>query len=76
MVIQNLQLSQVLHEVIILSDMLENVDFKQIYRERNSKSDELAKVGATILDGDLVICLMTMVVFVEHVCSIWDFIIL
>ena len=74
--IQNLQLSQVLQEVIRLSDMLENVDFKHIYRESNSKADELAKAGATVLNGDLVICLMTMVVFVEHVCSIWDFIIL
>ena len=74
--IQNLHLSQVLHEVIRLSDMLENVDFKQIYREINSKANELAKAGATVLDGDLVICLMTMVVFVEHVCFIWAFIIL
>ena len=56
--------------------MLENVDFKQIYREINSKANELAKAGATVLDGDLVICLMTMVVFVEHVCFIWAFIIL
>ena len=56
--------------------MLENVDFKQIYRKINSKANELAKAGATVLDGDLVICLMTMVVFVEHVCFIWAFIIL
>ena len=41
--IQNIQLSQVLYEVIRFSDMFEFVDFKHIYRERNSLADELAK---------------------------------
>ena len=49
--IQNMHLSQVLHEVIRLSYIFENVYFKHIYRERNSKVDELAKAGATVLKG-------------------------
>ena len=31
--------------------MFKNVDFKHIYRERNSKADELEKDGAIVLDG-------------------------
>ena len=49
--VQNMQLFQVLYEVTRISDMFENVDFKHIYQERNSKADELAKAGATVPDG-------------------------
>ena len=31
--------------------MFELVDFKHIYRERNFHADELAKDGATVLEG-------------------------
>ena len=44
-------LSQVLREVIIISDMFERAYYKHIYRERNSKADVLAKDGATVAEG-------------------------
>ena len=47
----NLELSQVLNEVNILSDFFELVDLKHIYRERNFHADALAKVGALVMDG-------------------------
>ena len=47
----NSLLSQVLREVIRISDMFERVEYKHIYQERNSKVDVLAKDGATIPDG-------------------------
>ena len=49
--IHNLQLTQVLHEVIRISDMFKNVEFKHIYRERNAKVDDLAKAGANVQNG-------------------------
>ena len=44
-------LSQFLQEVIRISDMLERVVYKHIYRERNSKEDASAKDGATVPKG-------------------------
>ena len=44
-------LSQVLWEVIRISDMFERVEYKHIYRERNSNADGLAKAGALEPDG-------------------------
>ena len=49
--IKNMQLTQVLHEVIRISDLLERVDYKHIYCERNSKADALAKEGVNVLKG-------------------------
>ena len=49
--IKNMQLTLVLHEVIRISELLEKVDYKHIYRERNSKADALAKEGANVLEG-------------------------
>ena len=49
--IQKMLLSQVLQEMIRISDMLERVEYKHIYRERNSKVDALAKDGATVPEG-------------------------
>ena len=48
-IIKDVQLTQVLQEVIRISDLLEKVDYKHIYRERNSKADALAKEGANVL---------------------------
>ena len=50
-IIKNMQLTQVLHEVIRISELLEKVDYKHIYREMNYKADALAKEGATVLEG-------------------------
>ena len=41
--IQNIQLAQILHEVNRIADILESVEYKHIYRERNSIADVLAK---------------------------------
>ena len=38
-----------------MSDLLEKVDFKHIYRERNSKADALAKAGANVVEGHWII---------------------
>ena len=46
-----MQLTRVLHEVIRISKLLEKVDYKHIYQERNSKADALAKEGANVLEG-------------------------
>ena len=40
--INNILLTQVLQEVIRISDFLVKVDYKHIYRERNSKANALA----------------------------------
>ena len=49
--IKDVHLTQVLQEVIRISDFLEKVDFNHIYRERNSKADALASVGSNVLEG-------------------------
>lgn len=49
--IQNIQLSEILHEVIKFSDMFEFVDFKHFYRERNYLPDVLAKAGSNVVVG-------------------------
>ena len=53
--INNVHLTQVLHEVIRIYDFLDKVDFKHIYRERNSKVDALAKAGANVVEGHWII---------------------
>ena len=53
--INNVHLTQVLHEVFRISDFLEKVDFNHIYRERNSKADALAKAGANVVEGHWII---------------------
>ena len=42
---------QILQEVIRLSNFLEKVEFKHIYRERNSKADALANAGVNVVEG-------------------------
>ena len=49
--INNILLTQILQEVIRLSNFLEKVEFKHIYRERNSKADALANAGANVVEG-------------------------
>ena len=49
--IHNLELSQIVHEVIKISDLFEYADFKHIYRERNTIADELASAGAKVQNG-------------------------
>ena len=49
--INNIILTQVLQEVIRISNFLVKVDFKHIYRERNSKADALANAGANVVEG-------------------------
>ena len=44
-------LSQLLREVIKISDMFERVEYKHIYHEINSKEDALAKDGALVPEG-------------------------
>ena len=40
-----------LYEVIIFFELLELVEFKHIYRERNALADELAKASTTMRGG-------------------------
>ena len=47
----NIVLTQVLQEVIRISNFLVKVDFKHIYHERNSKADALASAGANVEEG-------------------------
>ena len=54
-IINNVHLTQVLQEVIRISDFLDKVDFNHIYRERNSKADALAKAGANVVEGHWII---------------------
>ena len=49
--IHNLDLSQIILEVIRISNLFEYVDFKHIYREINTIADELASVGAKVQNG-------------------------
>ena len=49
--LQNLELAMILQDVHYLSDSLNYVSFKHIYRERNFKADSLAKVGGSLLEG-------------------------
>ena len=49
--INNILLTQILQEVICLSNFLEKVEGKHIYRERNSKADALANAGANVVEG-------------------------
>ena len=49
--INNILLTQILQEVIRLSNFLEKVEFKHIYRERNSKADALANAGVNVVEG-------------------------
>ena len=37
--------------MIRISDMFKRVEYKHIYRERNSKADVLAKDGAIVSEG-------------------------
>ena len=53
--IKDVQLTQVLQEVIRISDLLEKLDYKHIYRERNSKANALAKEGANVVEGHWII---------------------
>ena len=49
--INNILLTQTLQEVIRISNFLVKVDYKHIYRERNSKADALANAGANVVEG-------------------------
>ena len=49
--INNIVLNQVLQEVIRISNFLVKVDYKHIYRERNTKADALANAGANVIEG-------------------------
>ena len=49
--INNILLTQVLQEVIHISNFLVKVDFKHIYHERNSKADALANAGVNVEEG-------------------------
>ena len=49
--IKNLQLTQLLHKVIKISDLFEKVDYKHIYQEIDSKAYSLAKDGVNVLEG-------------------------
>ena len=53
--INNILLTQVLQEVIWISDFLVKVDYKHIYRERNSKDDALANEGENVVEGHWII---------------------
>ena len=53
--INNILLTQILQEVIHISNFHEKVDFKHIYRERNSKADALANAGANVAEGHWII---------------------
>ena len=43
-----MQLAQFLQEVIRLADFFDKVDFKHIYRERNTFADKLANEGGKV----------------------------
>ena len=49
--INNILLSQILQEVIRISNLLVKVEYKHIYRERNSKADALANASTNVLEG-------------------------
>ena len=49
--INNILLTQILQEVIRLSNFLEKVECKHIHRERNSKAYSLANAGAYVVEG-------------------------
>ena len=49
--INNILLTQILQEVIRISNLLVKVDYKHIYRERNSKVDSFANAGANVVEG-------------------------
>ena len=49
--IHNSQLSSFLNEVLIISELMELVVYKHIYRERNSLAYELAKAGTLVQEG-------------------------
>ena len=49
--INNILLTQVLQEVIRISNFLVKVDYKHIYHERNSKAGALANAGANVVEG-------------------------
>ena len=50
-IINNIVLTQVLQEVIRISNFLVKVDYKHIYHEWNSKADALANAGANVMEG-------------------------
>ena len=49
--INNIVLTQVLQEVIRISNFLVKVNYKHIYREQNTKVDALANAGANVIEG-------------------------
>ena len=49
--INNILLTQILHEVIRISNLLVKVEYKHIYRERNTKADALANASVDVLEG-------------------------
>ena len=49
--INNIVLTQVLQEVIRISNFLAKVNDKHIYRECNTKADALANAGANVIEG-------------------------
>ena len=49
--INKIVLTQVLQEVIRISNFLVKVDYKHIYRERNAKAYALANAGANVIEG-------------------------
>ena len=49
--INNIHLTQILQEVIRISNLLDKVEFKHIYSERNSKAHALASAGSNVLEG-------------------------
>ena len=49
--INNIHLTQILQEVIRISNLLEKVKYKHIYRERNSKANALAFACSNVLEG-------------------------
>ena len=50
-IINNILLTQILQEVIRISNLLVKVEYKHIYCERNSKADALANAGTNVLEG-------------------------
>ena len=49
--INNILLTQILHEVIRISNLLVKVDYEHIYCERNTKANALANASANVLEG-------------------------
>ena len=47
----NILLTQILQEVIRISNFLAKVDYKHIYHERNSKVDALVNAGSNVEEG-------------------------